>query len=136
MPDGTTPVIQAGNQTLIQILTSLEVALNRDERGDALELNARAKELALRIALTAPCPDCGSTDTGHATPCGKRAAGTIEVRALVRALSVIADDEEARRMGDISYGLDGVAALLQQVCESMDPAVVAKDAAALEVSHG
>lgn len=77
MPDGSVPAT-AGNQNLVQILNQLERAINRDERGDALELTARAQAIALQAALTAPCPDCGSTDEGHATPCGKRARTTLK----------------------------------------------------------
>lgn len=77
----------APHAILLRTLDQLENALNHAEQGDALAFTAKAKELALQIAQHAPCPDCGSTDEGHATPCSKRAAGTtIKQFALVLAV--------------------------------------------------
>lgn len=86
-----TPATPAPHAALLRTLNQLETALNRDEKGDALELTARAKELALQIALTA-CPDCGSTDPGHATPCGKR-AGTKLKRLAAKLQKALTERE-------------------------------------------
>jgi hypothetical protein len=52
---------QAGNKTLLDILNRLERALNLDEKGDALELVANAKQLltAIRVGLLDRLHDVG-----------------------------------------------------------------------------
>ena len=57
-----------------------------------------------------------------------------QARALVRSLAHMADSEPDRWEADVAYGLDAVAALLQPVCENIEPMAVAQNAAALEVA--
>lgn len=57
-------------QLSLYLSDDLAAALKRRAEADRRSLSNYVGRLLSGYLETAPCPDCGSTDPGHATPCG------------------------------------------------------------------
>jgi hypothetical protein len=71
----------SAHPALAEAVEQLDAAIRAQELGDCemYELVRRARRAlgdgataeVPRVDVERPCPDCGSTDDGHATPCGR-----------------------------------------------------------------
>ena len=59
-------------QLSLYLSDDLAVALKRRAEADHRSLSNYVGRLLSDHLASAACPDCGSTDPGHATPCGRR----------------------------------------------------------------
>jgi len=129
MPDGSTPATAV---TLTQILDQLEIALTREERGDAFELLGRAKQIIANVkqAAALEMPITLPTAVDHVIH--ERRNRLSQVRALFAGAFAMA--EAADDSSDVRWAMEAALELFEQAIESLEPTSICADAQ--EVANG